>query len=97
MLQQEAMGGTWLANRYPGLTCDVPIHIYALPWAPKNDWTNFMAPGTEIRDYVLQVAKKFDLNRFVSFKTIVKDAVWDGDAGNWQLTSVLVPIRSLLG
>ena len=94
MLQQEAMGGTWLANRYPGLTCDVPIHIYALPWAPKNDWTSFMAPGTEIRDYILQVAKKFDLNRFVSFKTIVKDAVWDGDAGKWQLTSVLVPIRS---
>ena len=55
-----------------------------------------MAPGTEIRDYILQVAKKFDLNRFVSFKTIVKDAVWDGDAGKWQLTSVLVPIRLLL-
>ncbi len=55
-----------------------------------------MAPGTEIRHYVLDVAKKFDLNRFVSFKTMVKDAVWDGDAGKWHLTSVLVTITSLL-
>ena len=55
-----------------------------------------MAPGAEIRDYILEVAKKFDLSRFVSFKTMVKDAVWDGDAGKWHLTSVLVPITSLL-
>lgn len=25
--RQHDAGGTWLANRYPGLTCDVPIHI----------------------------------------------------------------------
>jgi cation diffusion facilitator CzcD-associated flavoprotein CzcO len=80
------MGGTWIANRYPGLTCDVPVHIYALPWAPKNDWTSFMASGTEIRQYISEVAKKFDLNKFVSFNTIVKDAIWDSDAGKWNLT-----------
>src|ERR1700744_1083227 len=26
------VGGTWLANQYPGLTCDVPVHVFTLPW-----------------------------------------------------------------
>lgn len=54
-----------------------------------------MASGTEIRQYILEVAKKFDLNRFVSFKTIVKDAVWDGNAGKWDLTSTLSSSRTV--
>ncbi len=76
-----------MANKYPGLTCDVPIHIYTLPWAPKNDWTSFMASGSEIRKYVFEVAKKFDLNRFVKFETMVKEAIWNDAAGKWDLTS----------
>jgi hypothetical protein len=73
---QEPYGGTWVANRYPGLTCDVPTHIYTLPWTPKYDWTSFMASGEEIRRYVIETAKKCDLDRFVQFKTAVKDCVW---------------------
>jgi cation diffusion facilitator CzcD-associated flavoprotein CzcO len=46
-----------------------------------------MASGEEIRRYVVETAKKFDLNRFVKFNTSVKDAVWDGDAGKWNLKS----------
>ena len=46
-----------------------------------------MASGTEIRKYVAEVAKKFDLNRFVKFETMVKEAVWDDAAGKWNLTS----------
>lgn len=48
-----------------------------------------MASGSEIRQYISEVAKKFDLNRFVSFKTSVQAALWDEDAGNWDLTGVL--------
>lgn len=25
---REDVGGTWLVNRYPGVQCDVPAHIY---------------------------------------------------------------------
>lgn len=24
----EVLGGTWAVNRYPGVACDVPAHIY---------------------------------------------------------------------
>lgn len=26
--KDEVLGGTWWANRYPGVACDVPAHIY---------------------------------------------------------------------
>ena len=76
-----------MANNYPGLTCDVPIHIYSLPWAPKSDWERFMASGSEIKDYILQVAEKFELNSFVSFKSNVREVVWDEEVGKWHLRS----------
>lgn len=25
---RDDVGGTWLANHYPGVQCDVPAHIY---------------------------------------------------------------------
>lgn len=81
-----------MANTYPGLTCDVPIHIYTLPWAPKHDWTSFMASGSEIRQYIFDIAKKFDLNRFVKFETMVKEAIWDDAEGKWNLTRVFYAI-----
>jgi cation diffusion facilitator CzcD-associated flavoprotein CzcO len=46
-----------------------------------------MASGEEIRRYIVETAKKFDLNRFVKFKTSVKEAIWDRDAGKWNLAS----------
>ena len=46
-----------------------------------------MASGEEIRRYIIATAKKFDLNRFAQFNTMVKDSMWDDDVGKWNLTS----------
>ncbi|KAL2014882.1 hypothetical protein VTN00DRAFT_2407 [Thermoascus crustaceus] len=83
--RQDDVGGTWLANRYPGLTCDVPIHIYTLPWCPKHDWSSFMAPGPEIRQYIRDASEKFDLVKFVRFNSKVISATWNDDVGRWDL------------
>lgn len=29
---RDDVGGTWLVNRYPGVQCDVPAHIYVSSW-----------------------------------------------------------------
>jgi len=79
------VGGTWLVNKYPGLTCDVPIHIYSLPWAPKHDWTRFMAGGSEIMQYIRDVNRKFELDRWIKFNTSVQEAKWDQVTGRWKL------------
>ena len=46
-----------------------------------------MASGEEIRQYISETAKRFDLNRFIRFETTIKEAVWDEEAGKWNLSS----------
>ncbi|MFD4441228.1 flavin-containing monooxygenase [Nocardia sp. NPDC058519] len=45
------VGGVWHWNRYPGLTCDVPSQIYQFGFAPKPDWSQIWAEGSEIQRY----------------------------------------------
>ena len=85
--RQYDVGGTWLVNKYPGLTCDVPIHIYTLPWAPKHDWTRYMASGHEIIQYIRDVKRKFELDRCIKFNAEVDEAIWDEESGKWKLQS----------
>src|SRR5690606_30177948 len=59
------VGGTWRDNRYPGLTVDVPVDSYQLPFAPKYDWSRPLAPGPEIQDYLLQVTESHGLRRHI--------------------------------
>lgn len=84
--KQSRPGGTWYANHYPGLMCDVPIHVYTLPFNPKHDWKSFLASGPEILEYIQETTKKFDLERFVEFDTRVLAAVFDEASGKWNVT-----------
>jgi len=95
------IGGTWLANTYPGVQCDVPAHIYvgtprmvtiagtdhwqAFPFDPNPNWNRFYASGQEIHQYMKEVVKKWDLDRDVQLNTKVVGAYWQEDSGQWKL------------
>ena len=32
----DRVGGTWRDNTYPGLSCDVPSHLYSYSFAPNS-------------------------------------------------------------
>ena len=66
--------------------CDVPIHIYTLPFNPKHDWKDFLASGPEILEYVEETTQKFDLERFMKFDTRVLEAVFDEAIGKWNVS-----------
>jgi cation diffusion facilitator CzcD-associated flavoprotein CzcO len=38
--KSDALGGTWRANTYPGLACDVPAHLYTYSFEPNPDWSH---------------------------------------------------------
>ena len=38
--QWDDLGGTWHANQYPGLSCDVASRYYQYTFAPNPDWTH---------------------------------------------------------
>ena len=81
--KNDALGGTWYENTYPGLTCDVPSHLYSYSFATNPEWSRQYAPGAEIRDYFESVAGDFDVERFIHFGEEVTSALWSD--GRWHL------------
>ncbi|KAK7420259.1 hypothetical protein QQX98_002914 [Neonectria punicea] len=80
------VGGTWLANDYPGVQCDVPAHIYAFPFDPNPDWSRFYASGADILAYIKHTVKKWNLDRDLQLNTKVTGAWWQEDIGQWKVT-----------
>ncbi|EXJ56332.1 uncharacterized protein A1O5_12599 [Cladophialophora psammophila CBS 110553] len=79
------VGGTWLENRYPGCTCDIPSHSYQFSFWRKPDWKSYYAGAEEIRQYLKSFAVQNDLERYVNFGHRVEEARWLQDQGVWQL------------
>src|SRR5262249_7865178 len=49
--QAEDLGGTWRDNSYPGLTCDVPSHLYSFSFRPWR-WSRRYPARDEILAYL---------------------------------------------
>jgi cation diffusion facilitator CzcD-associated flavoprotein CzcO len=81
--QSDDFGGTWHANTYPGLSCDIPSRYYQYKFAPNPHWTKIYSPGQEIRDYLAKIADEFGLRERTSFRTTVSEAEWID--GRWHL------------
>lgn len=75
--KSDAVGGTWRANTYPGLSCDVPSRYYSYTFAPNPGWTHVYSPGREIWSYLDQVAREYGLYDRISLGADVVEARWD--------------------
>lgn len=82
----ESVGGTWRDNRYPGVACDVPAHVYSLRTHPNPSWSREYAPGEEIRTYLEDVVAREGIDRVIRFGTALTGAAWDGDEDCWRIT-----------
>ena len=60
--KSDGVGGTWNHNRYPGLACDIPSHLYSFSFEIKRDWSRPYAPQPEILD-VSQTSKPVKIFR----------------------------------
>jgi len=67
--KHASVGGTWRDNRYPGIACDTPAHVYCYSFALNPEWSRSCAPGQEIHSYLKDVADRFDVTQHVRFNT----------------------------
>jgi cation diffusion facilitator CzcD-associated flavoprotein CzcO len=79
----DRLGGTWRENTYPGLSCDVPSHLYSYSFALNPEWSHLFSPGDEIESYFESVAREHDVERFVRFGDEVVAAAYVD--GRWHL------------
>jgi cation diffusion facilitator CzcD-associated flavoprotein CzcO len=80
------VGGTWYENIYPGVRCDIPANVYQSTFDPHTQWSEEYAQGAEIRDYWQNVAKKYDVYKYLKLGHKVAGANWDGTAGKWIIS-----------
>ncbi|KIV79991.1 hypothetical protein PV11_07526 [Exophiala sideris] len=83
--KNPSISGTWYENRYPGVACDIPSHVYQYTFEPNTQWSKYFSPGAEIQEYVKHVARKYAVDREVRLNTKVTAATWDEQIGIWAL------------
>jgi cation diffusion facilitator CzcD-associated flavoprotein CzcO len=80
----DGVGGTWRENTYPGLSCDVPSHLYSYSFALNPDWSHRFSPGPEIAAYFERVARDHNVLPHVRFgEEVVSCSFVDG---GWHLS-----------
>ena len=57
-------------------------------WAKNPNWSRYYSGSEEIWQYLKDIAVKYDLEKYVKFKTTVRSATWDEEEGLWRLQLV---------
>lgn len=79
------VGGTWLENIYPGVGVDTPSHFYSYSFELNSEWSHYVPVGTEMQEYLLRVAEKYDLRRHIRFNTRVLGCTYDEASQQWRV------------
>ena len=88
------VGGTWRDNSYPGISCDVPSHLYSLSFAPNPEWRHSFADGAEIWDYTRRVARDLHIDEVTRFGEELLDATWDNDRQCWRIQTTTLRLTA---
>lgn len=86
--KNEDIGGTWLENRYPGCTCDIPSHAYQWSFARSSEWSSYYAGSDEIWAYMKKWAVENGLCEKVKFGHRVTKATWSEEKGSWSVEGI---------
>ena len=79
------LGGTWRDNTYPGLSCDVPSHLYSFSFRPWR-WSRRYSPREEILGYLHALVSEHGLGPHLRFGAGVTAAEFDEGRAVWTLT-----------
>jgi cation diffusion facilitator CzcD-associated flavoprotein CzcO len=79
--KNDAVGGTWYENIYPGCGVDTPNHFYSCAFEPNYDWSHFFAKRDELWNYFERVADKYDLRKHIRLGTDDRELhdLWGAD------------------
>jgi cation diffusion facilitator CzcD-associated flavoprotein CzcO len=81
----HAVGGTWLANTYPGVAVDIPSFIYSFSFEQRSDWSRLFAPGAELQQYAEDVVDKYGLRSRLRLNTKLVDSTFDEHHHLWRV------------
>lgn len=77
------LGGVWRENTYPGCACDVPSALYSYSFEPNPSWSRVFAGQAEIKQYLQNTAKKYEVMPHVRLQHEALSANWSDADGCW--------------
>lgn len=82
--RRESMGGTWDLFRYPGIRSDSDMYTFGYNFRP---WTQAktLADGPSIKQYVVDTAREYGVDRKIHYGIKVTSAKWSSDAQRWTI------------
>ena len=80
--RRSGIGGTWDIHRYPGIRSDSDIFTLSFPFEPWTGEEN-VADGGDIRQYLVDTARKHGIDEHIRFDTRVLSADWESDTDTW--------------
>ncbi len=82
--RRDQIGGTWDLFRYPGVRSDSSIFTLSFPYEP---WTerDGVADGADIRNYLVDFARKHRIDSHIRFGSYVRSADWDSTTDTWTV------------
>ena len=81
--QADDVGGTWRDNRYPGVSCDIPSHLYSFSFRPNPGWSRVFAEGQEIHAYLRACVREEGLDGHLRLNCALSEAEWSDDDARW--------------
>ncbi|MEO6956211.1 MAG: NAD(P)/FAD-dependent oxidoreductase, partial [Antricoccus sp.] len=82
---RDDLGGTWDLFRYPGVRSDSDMYTLSYefaPWAKDHS----IGSGAEIKQYIADAARKYDVHKAIRFGQRVLSADWSSAEAQWTLT-----------
>ncbi len=82
--RRDAIGGTWDLFRYPGIRSDSDMYTFGYNFRP---WTQpkTLADGPSIKQYVIDTAREYGVDKKIHFGLKVTAANWDSTEQRWTI------------
>lgn len=83
--RRGAIGGTWDLFQYPGIRSDSDMYTFGFNFRP---WigTKVLADGPSIKQYVIDTAKEYNVDRDIHYHREVTHGSWSTKNQSWSLT-----------
>jgi 4-hydroxyacetophenone monooxygenase len=85
--KNDAVGGTWLENDYPGAGVDTPSHLYEFSFDPSPSWSRYFAKQDEILGYLSDMAQRHEILDSIRFGCEVESADFDAASSTWNVVT----------
>ncbi len=83
--QDEAVGGVWHQNHYPGLAVDIASFTYSFAFEQNPDWSRVFAPRDELERYAEHCVSKYGLRPHLRLGVRVERIVFDEEESVWRI------------